>query len=121
MCQKQFGNFFGSFAGVEPQFFALTRGTMKYFRSSEHGLRGFCSDCGTPLSFSSETRVAVSIGSLDRHSEMQPMLQYGIEAREPWFALLADLPGSESGTNPGDDPARYDRVKVTNAQHPDHD
>jgi hypothetical protein len=35
MCQKQFGNFFGSFANVDRDQFEVTRGELSYFRSSE--------------------------------------------------------------------------------------
>ncbi len=122
MCQKQFGNFFGSFAGVDLQYFKLLRGQIKYFKSSDHGERGFCGDCSTPLAYRSleSGNVSVSIGSLDRHSEMQPVVQYGVEAREPWFALLANLPASETGKNPIDDPKKYESIKASNRQHPDH-
>ena len=41
MCQKQFGNFFGAFAGVDTADFKLTRGQITYFKSSDDALRGF--------------------------------------------------------------------------------
>ncbi len=78
MCQKQFGSFFGAFAGVSAEHFVLTRGTIAYFQSSSEAERGFCRDCGTPLvyRFLSQPRIDVSIGSLDRHSEMKPEFQF---------------------------------------------
>jgi hypothetical protein len=126
MCQKQFGSFFGAFADVHEDEFQLTRGTVKSFASSSEAERGFCGTCGTPLvyRFLSQRRIAVSIGSLDRHSEMKPQVQYGLESREPWFADLASLPGTKTGDGDngvGDTPERYARVEVSNRQHPDHD
>ena len=99
MCQKQFGNFFGAFADVNIAHFRLTRGKITYFKSSDDALRGFCRDCGTPIAykFVSQPRIAVSIGSLDRHSEMKPEFQYGLESREPWLVEVLSLPGSISG------------------------
>jgi hypothetical protein len=126
MCQKQFGSLFGAFCDVATGSFHLTRGEPGWFASSDEARRGFCRDCGTPLfyDFLSTGRVAVSIGSLDRHSEVKPEFQYGIEGREPWFA---DLPGlrelatGEAGNGVGDTPERLARIRLSNRQHPDHD
>jgi hypothetical protein len=51
MCQKAFGSYFAPFAGVPLGDFASVTGTPGVFRSSEVAERGFCRDCGTPLSF----------------------------------------------------------------------
>ena len=64
-----------------------------------------------------------SIGSLDRHGEMKPQFQYGIESREPWLGEILDLPGTRTGEGDngvGDTPERYDLIRNTNRQHPDH-
>lgn len=126
MCQKQFGNFFGSFAGSHTDHFRITRGQLAIFESSDDAERGFCRDCGTPLTYKAKSRprISVSIGSLDRHSEMQPEFQYGLEGREPWFGELDHLPGTRTGdgdNGEGDTPARYETIKASNRQHPDHD
>ena len=126
MCQKQFGSFFGAFADVHNNDFHLVRGTVKYFRSSSEAERGFCGNCGTPLvyCFLSQARIAVAIGSLDRHSEMKPEFQYGLESREPWFADLHSLPGTRTGEGDngvGDTPERFARVDASNRQHPDYE
>ena len=126
MCQKQFGNFFASFAGVDIKFFEVTRGEMSFFRSSDDAERGFCHECGTPLAykFVSQPRIDVSIGSLDRHSEMKPEFQYGIEAREPWLFEIINLPESKTGENDngvGDTPERFEKIRLSTRQHPDHD
>jgi hypothetical protein len=124
MCQKQFGNFFGAFADVHEDELKLVRGAVKYFRSSSEAERGFCGDCGTPLvyHFLSQPLMSVSIGSLDRHSEMKPEFQYGIESREPWFADLHNLPATHTGEGDngvGDTQERFARVHSSNRQHPD--
>ncbi len=124
MCQKQFGSFFGAFADVREDDFHLVRGKVKYFKSSSEAERGFCGDCGTPLvyHFLSQPRIAIAIGSLDRHAEMKPEFQYGLESREPWFADLHNLPGTRTGEGDngvGDTPERFARVNASNRQHPD--
>jgi hypothetical protein len=126
MCQKQFGSFFGAFADVHPDHFRVTRGIPGWFQSSDEAMRGFCPACGTPLfyKFLSTQRVAVSIGSLDRHTEVKPLFQYGVESREPWFAelpFLRELVTGESGNGVGDTPERMDRIRQSSRQHPDHD
>jgi hypothetical protein len=126
MCQKQFGNFFGAFAGSHQDNFRLTRGSLARFKSSIDGYRGFCRDCGTPLTYEaiSKLRIDVSIGSLDRHSEMIPLFNYGGESMEPWLLEALSRPCTVTGVGDngiGDTPERYALVKKTNHQHPDHD
>ena len=126
MCQKQFGNFFGSFAGAHTDYFRITRGTLAIFESSDDAERGFCRDCGTPLTYKAKSRprISVSIGSLDRHCEMKPEFQYGMESREPWFGELAGLPGpipGEGDNDVGDTPERFEKIRLSSRQHPDHD
>ena len=126
MCQKQFGNFFGSFAGSHTGNFRITRGSLAVFESSDDAERGFCRDCGTPLSFKAKSRprISVAIGSLDRHAEMKPQFQYGMESCEAWFGALAALPGTRTGEGDngvGDTAERYAIIRRSNRQHPDHD
>ena len=51
MCQKAFGSYFAPLAGVKTGDFEVTRGTIATFHSSDPVVRGFCRDCGTPLTF----------------------------------------------------------------------
>ena len=126
MCQKQFGNFFGAFVDIANRNFQLTRGDICYFKSSDEGERGFCRGCGTPLTYryAALPRMTVSIGSFDRHSELQPEFQYGVEAREPWFAALSSLPSSHTGEGEGAStytPEALEKIRQSSRQHPDHD
>jgi hypothetical protein len=82
-------------------------------------------DCGTPIAykFLSQPRIAVSIGSLDRHSEMKPEFQYGLESREPRLIEVMSLPGSISGQGDngvGDTPERFEKIRLSCKQHPDY-
>ena len=66
MCQKQFGNFFGSFAGSHTDHFRVTRGTLAVFRSSDDAsadlprLRN-----AVTYRALSRPRISVSIGSVE--------------------------------------------------------
>ncbi|HEY8383077.1 MAG TPA: GFA family protein [Microvirga sp.] len=119
MCQKAFGNYFAALTGVRRRDFAWTKGTPGIFKSSEAVERGFCRDCGTPLSFTyvETNRQLVSIGSLDEPGRVTPELRYGIESELPAFQRLHTLPGerSDQGMTP------EMKAKVRSLQHPDRD
>jgi hypothetical protein len=119
MCQKAFGSYFAPFAGVKRHDLAWTRGKPAIFKSSEAVERGFCRDCGTPLTFAYVERksISVSIGSLDEPARVTPEKQYGIESRLPAFEHLAELPGE---TTEQSTPAEW-APKLKSRQHPDRD
>ena len=81
MCQKAFGNYFAALVGTKKTGLAWTRGPPAFFRSSSIVQRGFCRDCGTPLTFAYDhsERIAVSIGSLDHPEAVTPANQFGTE------------------------------------------
>jgi len=119
MCQKAFGSFFGPFFGVQQSDVTWTQGAPKIFRSSSQAERGFCADCGTPLTFQTIgcTRLNISIGSLDQPELVKPLRQIGVESRLPWFDELHALPSATTAEiMPADELAR-----LRSAQHPDHD
>jgi hypothetical protein len=120
MCQKAFGNYFAPLAGVRPADFAWTRGAPGIFRSSEIVERGFCRDCGTPLSFryTIKDRISFSLGSLDDPARVPPAEQFGIESRYEFVRGLCDLPGDKT-TEEETPPEMLARMKSW--QHPDHE
>ena len=81
MCQKASGGPFMAFAGVRLDELVWTRGAPKVFASSDVAERGFCAECGTPLTYRilGRDRISVTIGSLDRPSAVAPAMQYGVE------------------------------------------
>lgn len=121
MCQKQFGNILGAFAGVHTKDFETTRGEITWFRSSEDVERGFCNKCGTPLAyrFGDRPRISMALGSLDHPELVKPVVQYGAEGMVPWFHEVMALPVTVTGA--GDVASRYEKIRSTNHQHPDHD
>ena len=118
MCQKAFGNYFAPLAGVPLAELAWTRGEPGVFKSSELVERGFCRDCGTPLSFRyvNRDRISVSVGSLDQPERIRIEKQDGIESRLPAFATLHELPGE---TTEESLPREW-LPKLASRQHPDH-
>jgi hypothetical protein len=118
MCQKAFGNFYAPLASVRGKVFEWTRGEPKRFQSSSIVKRGFCADCGTPLTYEAPDGMAVAIGAFDEPDRIVPTLQYGTEGKISYVDHLADLPGH---------PTEYDiaalpfLAELKSFQHPDHD
>jgi hypothetical protein len=117
MCQKAFGSAFAPLASVTLQDFAWVRGEPGIYRSSEVVERGFCRECGTPLSFryTDKDRISVSLGSLDEPSRVAPEKQYGTESRLAWIDRVHLLPASR--TEDDVPPERLAHYK--SRQHPD--
>lgn len=51
MCQKALGNLFGVFIAVDPENVRWEKGEPAYYHSSKIARRGFCRECGMPLTF----------------------------------------------------------------------
>jgi hypothetical protein len=94
MCQKASGQPMMGFTGGKAEHLRWTRGTPSFFRSSDKVERGFCRDCGTPLTyaFDGTARISVTINSLDDPEAMPPTKQYGTESRVSWIGHLDALP-----------------------------
>lgn len=90
MCQKAFGNLFGLFFDAERENFVWERGEPAYYASSKIARRGFCRECGTPLTFEEvgdDRLVFLSVGSLDDPARLRPVAHYGFESVvRPFFA-----------------------------------
>ena len=121
MCQKAFGSYFAPLAGVPVKAFEITRGELSTFQSSDPTERGFCKNCGTPLTIHdvASPRIAIALGSLDEPEKVEPKKEYGIESKLSWFGKLAGLPGDK--TTEQDNPEFTAKIAASNHQHPDHD
>lgn len=103
MCQKAFGNLFGVF------FFALEdtveweAGSPAYYRSSKIARRGFCRECGTPLSFedAESGEIHLTVGSLDEPERLRPVAHYGFEGHVGSFFTDDGLPRSSTEDDEG--------------------
>ena len=103
MCQKATGGLFAALAGCAKIDLAWTLGEPAFFASSNLATRGFCGDCGTPLTFAYNTpdaRIYVTIGSLDDPELASIELQYGLEAKISWVKFCEDVPGEITGNDP---------------------
>ena len=116
MCQKALGGVFGPYA--EPKGLIWTRGERRRFRSSNKIWRGFCADCGTPLTFEHVGgAISLAVGAFDDPTSILPSEQLGSAHRLAWIDDIAALP-----THAPDEPkaAAY-LAGIVSYQHPDHD
>ncbi len=118
MCQKASGNFYLPLVSVREAKLTWTRGEPKRFRSSNHAHRGFCGECGTPLTYEAPDGVALAIGAFDDPTGIAPVIQWGTEAKLPYVDGIAGLPGEDTMADIADAPFLADLVSN---QHPDHD
>jgi len=116
MCQKAGGAPFMAFAGVPLAMLNWLKGAPKIFASSAIAERGFCANCGTPLTYRlvEQPRIAVTIGSLDEPAKVPPKIQYGVESRIAWCDGLSDLAVRRT-----DEWLKIDAAALANRQHPD--
>jgi len=120
MCQKAFGGFFGPL--VSGYGVVWTRHEPTYFQSSNKFRRGFCAQCGTPLTYEALDRIdtdpiELAIGALDHPTLAAPTRQVNLTDRLPFFASLPDLPARAA-----DDAAWLETMTdLVSYQHPDHD
>ena len=118
MCQKASGTFYQPLVSVRGARLTWTRGAPKKFRSSNHAERGFCSDCGTPLSYEAPDGIALSIAAFDDPSVVAPTIQWGIEEKLPYVDSIPALPGKTTLEDVRAASFLHDLVSY---QHPDYD
>jgi hypothetical protein len=117
MCQKASGGPFMAFGGVRMSEFAVSRGVVSTFASSDIAERGFCGQCGTPLTYHrlGSDRVSVTLGSLDDPNAVEPATQLGAESSVRWLPRALGAPE----TSVEQWLARAKIQTVHNRQHPD--
>ncbi|HWK13385.1 MAG TPA: GFA family protein [Rhizobiaceae bacterium] len=118
MCQKAFGSFYAPLASVVEGTMEWTRGAPKRWQSSNHVKRGFCAECGTPLTYEAPDGVGLAIGAFDHPEEVAPTKQWGIEAKLPYVDAVPTLSAERTEGDIAGAPFLTDLVSY---QHPDHD
>ncbi|MCF1492182.1 GFA family protein [Agrobacterium vitis] len=118
MCQKAFGAYYAPLVSVRGVDFQWTRGARKMFRSSNVVSRGFCGDCGTPLTYEAPDGMAVAAGAFDDPSILPPVQQFGTEGKIGFVDHLHELPGNPTEEDLDEFPFLDGLVSY---QHPDHD
>lgn len=104
MCQRATGGVSIAFKGVPRADVTWTTREPDRYRSSPIAHRGFCSACGTPLTFEfaddESLYMDLTVGSFDDPYRFRPTSHFAIESRhEEWLDTRA-LPGKRSEDNP---------------------
>lgn len=111
MCQKAHGAPAVTWATVERDNLAWTRGRPRQFASSDRATRGFCGQCGTVMTFErkGDHTLDIALATLDEPQHIAPGYQSGVESRMPWFPTIHLL--------------HEERLEIHahSYQHPDHD
>jgi hypothetical protein len=118
MCQKAFGNFYAPLVSLRGAKLSWTRGAPKKFQSSNFVRRGFCADCGTPLTYEAPDGVAIAIGAFDAPEEFRPTTQWGAEAKLASVDHIHELPVKHTLADAN---AAHFLTQLVSYQHPDHD
>ncbi|WP_279477929.1 GFA family protein [Aureimonas sp. SK2] len=115
MCQKAFGAFYAPLVNLGSAELVWTRREPKRFRSSNQVQRGFCPDCGTPLTYEAPDGTALAIGAFDDPTALAPEIQFGTENKLPY---VDGVPGLPVRTTEQDADAAY-LSDIVSLQHPD--
>jgi hypothetical protein len=97
ICRRASGSPFVSWLSFHSNEFAFTRGEPTQFASSEKGLRGFCNQCGTALTFQfhDADEVDVTICSLDNLEGILPEDHTWVRSQLSWVKIADGLPRYE--------------------------
>ena len=96
MCQKAFGNVFAPLVSVRGATLTWLKAEPKRYQSSNLVQRGFCADCGTPLTYEAPDGIAVAIAAFDHPSSIEPDIQFGTESRIAWMDRVNIWPHRET-------------------------
>ncbi len=112
-CQRWTGSSYFPFVGFPRSALRFTKGEPKIYRAPYPiKEKGFCSDCGSPLTdrylialsedgASNPNNVWVSIGTLDKPEAVTLQFHYGVETQLPWVHFDDDLPRWRCDESPG--------------------
>lgn len=103
MCQRSSGAPAQATAEIPIDGFVIIRGEPKAYRSSDWGVRHFCADCGSQLTFRlavDPTHVSLNVPTLDRPETLPPRRHIWCSSQLPWFRVSDDLPRYDEGGPP---------------------
>ncbi len=118
MCQKAFGAYYAPLVAVGDAEVTWTRGEPKRFASSNFVKRGFCGDCGTPLTYEAPDGLSLASGAFDDPSRLPPTIQFGVECKLAFVDAIPTLPERATLDDLKDAPFL---TAVVSYQHPDRD
>ena len=91
-CRHHSGAAVAGMLVFKPEQVSFTEERLSTYGSSPGVERGFCSQCGTSLTWKGHGLMSLHIGTLDNPDEHAPALHWRYEERSPWCDVGRDLP-----------------------------
>jgi hypothetical protein len=95
MCQNLSGAPVLPWASFRTEHFSYVQGAPKVYRSSSHGQREFCAECGSQIAFRSTNRrrtIEINIGTLKDPAMLAPQYHIWCDSRIAWFQTDDEFP-----------------------------
>jgi hypothetical protein len=94
-CRRATSSPITTWISVPRSAFAFTKGAPRYFHSSPGVRRGFCENCGSPLTYENERierEIHIYAASLLDPNCVSPSCHVFVDEQLPWFEVLDHLP-----------------------------
>lgn len=91
-CRHHSGAAVAGMLVFKPENVRITKGDPGIYVSSPGVERGFCTRCGTTLTWKGRGLMSLHIGTLDDPDGHAPTLHWRYEERSPWYDAAGDLP-----------------------------
>ena len=105
-CRRATGASAVTYVGFNDVDVIFFKGNPKVFQSSDGINRGFCNDCGSPLTYQADQfpeYVQIHIGSFDNPEKFRPLAHVHYCEKIPWYEVDDHLPHfSGSAAEDGD-------------------
>jgi hypothetical protein len=108
-CRRATSSPMTTWISVPRSTFFFTKGSPRYFASSPGVKRGFCENCGSPLTYESERvpdEVHLYVASLLAPASAVPSRHVFVSEQLPWFEVLDELPRYATTSRSGAPPIR---------------
>ena len=95
ICQRQTGAPVSAWMDFKKEQIKLLDGKVKEFESSKTVRRGFCSNCGSTLSFRDIMQpdyLTLSITSLDDPNTFSPKYHIYVDSAVKWYSIIDEYP-----------------------------
>lgn len=94
-CRRHTGSPMATFVGFRSEQVSMVGGTLQHYTSSPGVRRGFCANCGTPMSYQADKfpdEIHLYIGTLNDPGRFVPEFHVFHAERIPWFDTADTLP-----------------------------
>lgn len=108
-CRRATSSPMTTWISVPRNTFRLTAGKPAYFNSSSTARRGFCPDCGSPLTYENTAlpdEVHIYAVALSDPAAVMPDRHVFVEEQLPWFETADHLPRYHTTSQGGAKPVR---------------